>query len=39
MQDYLEDDVVNRGMGCMYGAFIGDSLGSYLEFIKDKDFE
>jgi hypothetical protein len=39
MREFLNDDVVDRGMGCLFGAFIGDSLGSYLEFAKEKDYD
>lgn len=28
----LQDPLVDRLLGCMFGAFIGDSLGSYCEF-------
>ena len=26
-------------MGCLFGSFIADALGAYLEFAKEKDFE
>jgi ADP-ribosylglycohydrolase len=39
MSEYLEDPVIDRGLGCLFGAFIGDSLGAYLEFAKEKDYE
>jgi ADP-ribosyl-[dinitrogen reductase] hydrolase len=29
---WLENPVVNYSLGCMFGSFIGDALGSYLEF-------
>lgn len=35
MKSLLDDDVVNKGVGSMFGAFIGDSLGSYCEFRKN----
>ena len=31
---YLGNKHINFGLGCMFGSFIGDSLGSYLEFAK-----
>lgn len=29
---FLEHPHINYSLGCMFGSFIGDSLGSYLEF-------
>ena len=26
----LEKDEIDRSLGCMFGSFIGDSIGSYL---------
>jgi ADP-ribosylglycohydrolase len=39
MQIYLKNEVVDRAMGCLFGSFIGDALGSYLEFAKEKDYD
>ena len=33
------DEFTKRAKGCVYGAFIGDSLGSYREFEKKDDPE
>ena len=33
------NDSIKRAKGCVYGAFIGDSLGSYREFEKKDDPE
>ena len=34
MVESSETTAKQRGLGCIMGAFIGDSLGSYLEFVK-----
>jgi ADP-ribosylglycohydrolase len=31
----IDNDFTRRAYGCIMGAFIGDSIGSYLEFKKD----
>ena len=33
------NEFTERAKGCIYGAFIGDSLGSYREFEKKDDPE
>ena len=33
------NESIKRAKGCVYGAFIGDSLGSYREFEKKDDPE
>jgi ADP-ribosyl-[dinitrogen reductase] hydrolase len=30
--ELLKDPVIDRCLGAMFGAFIGDALGSYCEF-------
>lgn len=32
MNNLLDNDLVNNAMGSMFGAFMGDSLGSFCEF-------
>lgn len=32
MNNLLSNEMVDFGLGSMYGAFIGDALGSYCEF-------
>lgn len=39
MRNDLKNDVVDRAMGCLFGSFIGDALGAYLEFAKEKDYD
>lgn len=31
----MKNPVFDRALGCVYGAFIGDALGSYCEFEKE----
>lgn len=38
MNSYLDDELVNNAIGSMFGAFIGDALGSYCEF-RSKPFK
>ena len=32
MNSLLDNELVNNAMGSMFGAFIGDALGSFCEF-------
>lgn len=34
LQKCLNDPIKDRALGCLFGSFIGDSLGSYCEFSK-----
>ena len=35
MKALLENSEIDRSLGCMFGSFVGDSIGSYLEFSKN----
>lgn len=35
IKEHLKNRIFDRALGCVYGAFIGDALGSYCEFEKN----